>query len=146
MAGRELLEASIIWSIGNRKSTRLWKDKWIPRQFLNKVQSPITLLEEDAKVVELIHDPYWKNEVIQELFPSKDVSVIKSISFSPYDREDQLVWNYSKASHFTVRSAYYLHKALLKCKESGSSQGSGQEHAWKAIWKLKVLNGNKMFI
>lgn len=69
MAGRELLSVGLIWRIENGKSTKIWKDQWIPRQFSNKIQSPMPRLEEQAKVVELIHEDYpcWKEEVIQDL-------------------------------------------------------------------------------
>lgn len=70
-------------------------------------QSPVTRLEEKVIVFELIHDisPCWKEKLIRELFFSEEANIIKSISLSPWETEDQQVWNYSRIGQLTVKSA-----------------------------------------
>lgn len=58
LVGRELLSARLIWRIENGRTTKIWKDQWIPKPFSNRIQSPMHMLKEQAIVTELIHEDY----------------------------------------------------------------------------------------
>jgi hypothetical protein len=44
---------------------------------------------------------------------------------------------------FSVRSAYYLHKAMEKRGMAGSSSNMGTSTVWKDIWRLRLPNVEK---
>ena len=56
----ELIKEGLVWRIGNGNQVQIWKDKWIPRPSTFMVQSQPNLLDENAKVCELI-DPIVKS-------------------------------------------------------------------------------------
>lgn len=82
------------------------------------------MLEKLAKVTDLIHDKYsgWKENLIQDLFSSEEVNIIKLIPLSPYEREDNQVWHYTQNDMFIVKRIYHHHKSILANRECGSSQ------------------------
>lgn len=49
-----LLKDGLVWKIGDDASVKIWKDKWLPTPTTYSVQSPIRILDEDARVLELI--------------------------------------------------------------------------------------------
>lgn len=44
--GKELLSVGLIWCIGNGKTTKIWKDSWIQRPLSNRIQYPVSTLDE----------------------------------------------------------------------------------------------------
>lgn len=148
VACRDLLLAGLIRRIVSGEKVKIQKDQWINRPLSNRIQSPMFMLYEQATVVELIHEdhPCWKENVLQDLFSTKEANIIKSIPLSSSGREDQQVWHYTKNGLFIVQSAYHLHKSFLARSEGGSSQGLGKQGAWKSIQWLKVPNRVIMFL
>lgn len=55
LAGRSLLREGLRWIIGNGRHVKIWKDKWLQKPTNHCIQSPISLLHEEATVVELIY-------------------------------------------------------------------------------------------
>lgn len=100
------------------------------RLLLNSIQSPTHLLQEQATMTELTQKGYpsWKENLIQDLFSSEEVQLIKSIPLNGL---------------FTIKSAYRLHKSIKASMAIGSSQGNQHKEAWKLIGKLKVPNAVK---
>jgi hypothetical protein len=54
LAGREVLEAGMIWRIEDGKSVAIWADRWIPRPTTFSMLSPCNTLPPSAHVEELI--------------------------------------------------------------------------------------------
>ena len=54
MNAPNLLKEGLVWRVRNGASIRIWKDKWILSPSTYAIQSPIKLLDADAKVKELI--------------------------------------------------------------------------------------------
>lgn len=148
LEGRKLLSKGLFWRIGNRKSIKIWEDKWINKPFSFKIQYHVCRLNSETKMAELILDDChsWNTPLIQDIFSQEDAKLIASIPLSPYTREDHLVWFPTKNGHFGVKSAYHL-----QCELSNSSKGETsivrcQQQIWKSIWKLGDTNGVKTFI
>lgn len=75
-----MLEACIIWRVGNEENIEIWKDPWIPRGVTTKLlpQKGKNLI---TRVVELI-DPNtntWDTQLVQQTFLPEDVSLILHI-------------------------------------------------------------------
>ena len=132
---RELLREGLVWRIGNSAQVQIWKDRWVPRPSTNMIQSPPCLLDPDAKVDELIdHDTHWWNQtLLQRIFLKEDVDLILSIPVSTSMQEDVCIWGGTPNGLFSVRSAYYLHKAMEKRGMAGSSSNMGTSTVWKEI-------------
>jgi hypothetical protein len=67
-----------VWRIGNGNQVRIWKDKWLPRPTTFMVQSQSNLLDENAKVCELI-DPntkWWRTSLLETVFMKEEVELI----------------------------------------------------------------------
>lgn len=67
--------------MGNGKSIHIWKDKWIPRPVTYSIQSPITILDENANVDNLLlpGSTEWNMDLLQTLFSADDVVLISTI-------------------------------------------------------------------
>lgn len=54
LAGRTLLKAGLIWRIGNGQSIKIWEAQCINRAYSFKVQSPISILDNQDNVFALL--------------------------------------------------------------------------------------------
>jgi hypothetical protein len=68
---------------------------------------------------------------------------ISSIPPSCTNRKDTLIWRVSKNGRFTVRSAYFLQKDLMKRGMAESSRTGGHTTIWKKVWALPIPNTEK---
>jgi hypothetical protein len=98
--------------IGNGNLVKIWGDKWLPIPMTSKVQSPITILPEDAVVSTLIDGETrgWNKALVNSVFAKEEADIIFSIPLSKYGHPDMLTWRGSSIGEFTVRSAYYIEK------------------------------------
>jgi hypothetical protein len=71
-------------------------------------------MSEEAKVSELTnpHTKNWNTSMILELFIEEEARTICNIPLSPLQPKDQMVWRSTNNGHFSIRSAYYLTKAM----------------------------------
>jgi hypothetical protein len=87
---RGLMREGLVWRIENGAHVRIWKDRWIPQMSTHMVQSPLLILDSEAKVEELInHDTHWwKTQLLGEIFSKEDVELILSIPVCASKQED----------------------------------------------------------
>lgn len=88
-------------------------------------------LDEQATVVELIYKDYlcWKENVLHELFSTKEINIIKYVPLSFYGRKDQQYWHYVNNDLFIVKSTYHFHKSILaRSKGEPSQYTDNKEH------------------
>lgn len=123
LAGRSLLKKGLRWIIGNGKQVKIWKDKWIQRPTSYCIQSPISLLDENARIVELIdiNNHYWKSDLINQIFNPEEVRAIYAIPLSFINRDDKLAWYPTKTGLFSVKNAYHLHHSLILSSRGDTS-------------------------
>jgi hypothetical protein len=56
-SAKPLLREGMVWKVvGDRHSIHIWGDKWLPTKVTHVVQSPMWVLDEDAKVCALIDE------------------------------------------------------------------------------------------
>jgi hypothetical protein len=147
MTAKPTLQKGLFWRIGCGKNIHIWHDKWVPKPSTYMIHSPRVLLDNQAKVSELIdlNTRRWKAELISEIFLEEDAQLIKSIPLSPFPAEDRIIWNGTKTGIFSVRSAYFLEmNNVTSMRGSTSRPDAGTE--WKACWKLNVPNVVKLFL
>lgn len=104
----ELLKQEIVMRIGDGRSTRIWRDNWLPRLHgMKPVGSTRTCRL--GWVCHLI-DPNtnsWDGTIMRMFFFPCDVAKILKIKL-PADSCSDVAWNCEKTGLFTVRSAYRL--------------------------------------
>lgn len=148
LAGRELLEAGMIWRIGDGKSVAIWADRWIPRPTTFSVLSLCNTLPPLAHVEELItgNPPELNRGLIHSIFLEDKADIICSIPLSKYNQPDRRIWQASCSGEYTVRSAYHFEVERQEQLKAGGSSGSRNLSLWKKLWGLKVPNTTKVFL
>jgi len=145
---KPLLQEGVIWKVGDGTKINIWGDRWIFSPHLNSIQSPIRILNKDAKVSEIIdqNSRWWNIPLIEQIFPAETAEKICSLAISPGTVQDRLIWAYTANGIFTVRSAYHLELDRKARYQGGSSLGPHQSPMWKIIWKLRVPRVTHLFL
>lgn len=81
---REVLKSGIRWRVSNSTKIKILKDKWLPTSSTLKVQSPTSVLDEDAKVQDLLSKDgkEWNIFQISEIFWAQEATTIVSITIN----------------------------------------------------------------
>uniref|UniRef100_A0A2N9GC52 Reverse transcriptase zinc-binding domain-containing protein n=1 Tax=Fagus sylvatica TaxID=28930 RepID=A0A2N9GC52_FAGSY len=146
LGAREIISLGTRWRVGNGTNIRIWKDRWIPTRSTFKVQSPISILQENTTVDALIFQDtrLWNAPLIDAIFEVSEADTIKSIPLSRRSSTDTIIWSETKNGVYSVRSAYHL---LMKAKKGGESSNNSQvNNLWKGIWNASVPQKIKLFI
>lgn len=71
----------------------MWTDKWLPANSSHRVLSPIQILDENAKVSELIDKEReeWKSDLVKQLLCPTEADLVLSIPLSIKLPPDKLV-------------------------------------------------------
>ena len=146
-AWRSLMAAQVVvkegsrWQVGNGRSTRIWKDKWLPSPSTYRVVSPISILPQDARVESLIdgENGVWKNELVRQVFLPHETDTICGIVLSASQPADKQVWAPTTNGIFSARSAYKIAKEMGMRADTGTlSDGSRMRCFWKHLWRRNV--------
>ena len=79
-----------MWRVGDGRSIKIWGDKWLPSPTTYAIQSPVHVLDYEAKVCELI-DPdtlWWNISLIEQIFMEEEVEKICSLAICPRTQQD----------------------------------------------------------
>lgn len=108
MAAQGVVWKGLRWQVGNGKSIKIWKDKWLPTPSSFKVSSPPVTLQEDTWVEVLIdaNTGTWKQEVLNQVFLAHEAEIISGIALSSNMQDDKQIWAPTTTGLFSVRSAY----------------------------------------
>lgn len=81
---RGILNSGIGCRVRDGKKTKVWKDKWLPQLDSYKFQSPISILDEEAIVNELIFmdRTEWNQQLVEQIFWDLEAISILSIPLS----------------------------------------------------------------
>ena len=90
----DLVKEGLIWRVGNGKTTRIWKDRWIPLPTTFMVCSPPSLLDPNETVSRLIDadTKWWDYAMLEKLFTREVIMKIQSVPLSTTNQEDALIW------------------------------------------------------
>jgi hypothetical protein len=137
-----------IWRVGNRKTIRIWKHRWLNSPTTFRVLSPPREIDPFSTVSIVIDDDmptriggtlyYWNNY-------SREKRYYQSTPVSATDQEDTLIWRGTAKRVFSVRSAYHIVKEQeMETKVEGSSCARNNT-IWSIIWHLNITNVGKHF-
>lgn len=146
---KPLLKEGLIWWVEDGESINIWKDKWIPSATTHAIQSPIQILDSEAKVCDLIDmdTNWWNTPLVEEVFNPEEAKLICGMVICPRTQIDYMVWGGTKAGVYMVRSAYHLAKDVWSRETGGgSSTSSSMTNMWKHIWKIRGPRTVKMFL
>jgi hypothetical protein len=94
-------------------------------------------------VVELIDQDsnWWNLSLILEIFHEEEGRRICKIPLSHVQSKDVMIWCSTTNGEFSVRSAYYMEKALQDTWRSGSPRQQDEDQVWKII---RIIFYNEM--
>ncbi|KAF5481894.1 hypothetical protein F2P56_002506 [Juglans regia] len=143
-----LLKEGLRWKVGDGEKINIWGKKWLLSPSTFCVQSPISILDENSKVRELIDDVSkdWNEGLIRSIFNKEEADHICSIPMSTRGVEDKLIWGPSRKCVFSVKSAYFLDENRKKVVVGDSSRENEKDSRWKSIWEMKVPGKVKLFM
>ncbi|XP_062005888.1 uncharacterized protein LOC133723072 [Rosa rugosa] len=135
-----VLDQGTRWRIGNGRRVRIKGDRWLPTPSSFKVISSLPI--PDAWTVEhlLTESGAWNVPLIQSLFLAHEAETILAMPLGLRSIPDKLVWHFTKNGNFTVKTGYWVARALQE-KKNGSIAGcstSRVPEVWKKVWKLHV--------
>jgi hypothetical protein len=144
----DVLKEGLIWRVGNGRSVRIWKGRWVPNPSTFKIFSLPTVLDPDVKVCDLVDtdSKWWNFPLLESLFSSDEVEKIKEIPLSSTNQEDVLIWRGNKNGVFSVKSEYHMLKEMESWKIATGSSTRGGSDFWKRLWALPVPNVEKIFL
>ncbi|XP_042944738.1 uncharacterized mitochondrial protein AtMg00310-like [Carya illinoinensis] len=121
---RALVKEGIRWRVGDGSKIKIWGSKWLPSPSSFSIQSPVSVLQVDAKVEELIDKQKgeWNEERIRAIFIQNEADQILSIPLSRGFAQDKVIWGPSKKGEFTVSSAYFLQKEIFRMRDGECSR------------------------
>lgn len=91
---RGVLEGGLRWRVGNGESIKIWGDKWLPIPLSYQVQSPVQILDPEARVSSLIDSStgLWDVALIRSLFWPDEADIICGLPLSPMNQPDKVIW------------------------------------------------------
>lgn len=107
MFALEVVLKGLRWQAGNGESISIWADKWLPSKSPHKLLSLIQILNESAKVSELIDTKKWewKSKMVRQILCPMEVDLVLSIPLSLRLPSDKMVWAGTSNGKFSVQSA-----------------------------------------
>ena len=144
----DLLREGLVWRVGNGKTIRIWKDRWLNIPATYRVQSPPKILDENATVSHLIDadTQWWNVPLLERIFSKEERVSIQSLPISATNQADLQIWRGIKNGVFWVRSTYHILKASELEQGAGGSSCRHKSSIWKSIWQLQIPNAEKHFL
>jgi hypothetical protein len=102
------------------------------------VQSPVSVLQADARVSKLIDHTtgWWNYPLIHSVFRPDEANAITSLALSPFLRANRRIWMGTKNGFFLVRFAYQMEKTGRERDKGECSSVAITKSVWRQIWKL----------
>lgn len=138
-AAQEVIKQGCRRSIGTGRDTFVWKVPWLPCTENGYLTTSMHQELESLKVCGLmeVHQRKWDNEILNDLFNSRDVQLIKNIPLVSMDKNDSWLWLFDANGEFTVKSCY----RQLVGESNMSNAGF-----WKKLWSLELPGKVRFFL
>ncbi|XP_041009473.1 uncharacterized protein LOC121253538 [Juglans microcarpa x Juglans regia] len=147
-AAKEVTKEGLIWQVGNGRSIKIWKHRWLPKPSSYCVKSLVSSLGIEARVSDLIIPELkvWNEKLIRDHFGVEEAELICSMPISKREGEDKRIWIHCTDGKFNVKSAYHMARDIRR-REEGEVLGGGKEaDRWRKLWSLNILGATKNFV
>lgn len=136
---KNTIQQNTRWRIGNGHSVRIWHDKWLPDAVNPLVTSPAFPYLQNAKVNSLFNSQGtgWDEEMVKEIFNSRDAQLILNTPIPLGNREDMVIWDKDAKGVFSVRSCY---NSIMRNLSNVAIPD------WSKVWNLHLPPRTKTFI
>jgi len=110
LQGREVLKKGARWCVGNGDDISIWGDAWLPSLDNPRIAIPLGINFPEIRVRSLIKPSTrsWDLKLLQALFNTKEVKMIKCIPLGNAMAEDKLIWPHVQSGVYLVKSGYYF--------------------------------------
>lgn len=138
----------VLWRVGNGAQVRIWKDKWLSPPYSTLFHSPHQRLDADFRVSTLIDwsTGWWNIQLFQDIFTPDEATRICSVSPSPLQAPDAMIWQGTPHGTFTVRSAYFLEQNKRTQAMGESSCAREEDGFWQELWRVEAPAVVKNFV
>ncbi|KAF7813157.1 uncharacterized protein G2W53_034133 [Senna tora] len=148
MAGRELLSAGLYRSIGDGRSTMVWKDPWIPGIKVGELTTIRNEAVNYTRICDLfsVNNRGWDRQVLNTIFDRDTVEKILCIPINRIHLPDRWAWKGESNENFTVKSCYKLgmRDHWENINLTPDLFCDVPTAFWKSMWKLPVLSRFKV--
>ena len=96
--------------MGNGEDISIWSDAWLPSISTPQVSDLMGIDFPEVKVNSLInpHMRSWDVDLLQALFKTEEVKLIRGISLGDASARGKVVWPHTQSSSYTVDFGYYF--------------------------------------
>ena len=131
MQGLRVLKEGVIWRVGNGQQINIWRDPWVPR---GATRQPVTprgrnLIQHVDELIDPVTET-WDLQLLSQTFREEDVKVIRSIPVH-VEMDDVLAWHFDNKGCFTVKSAYRVHRDVLRRNNQNGTAGGAEKQRRK---------------
>lgn len=107
LEGKDILKQGLIRRIGNRQTTNIWDDNWIPKEaslhpIISRVTNPPQLVSE----LLLPTMAAWNKQLVRTIFLPIDAEAVLKLPVCTRNIEDFWAWHPDKKGKFSASSAY----------------------------------------
>ncbi|KAK3188547.1 hypothetical protein Dsin_028108 [Dipteronia sinensis] len=144
--GREILTKGVRWRVGDGKSIRVFKDKWIRKPSTFQVTSPSKLSVKATVNQLLTPSGVWDLNLFEHNFCEDNLTAILSIPTSSTNRSDYLIWHFNDSGLYSVKSGYWLARNMEQQPSTSAGLFSPSAAWWKTLWTLRLHLKIKIFM
>lgn len=135
-----MLRTGLGCRIGNGSTIRVLEDPWLPSEHEAHIQTSNPAIQGQMVSCLLDENGDWDGDLIRDIFDSRDVNVILSISLNA-ESQNTWYWRREKMGNYSVKSAYTLLQELNTDQNIPSNSGF-----WRRLWNLKIPPKVKHFL
>lgn len=69
-----ILQDGLVWRVGDGREIKIWQDRWIPSPTTYSIQSPVSILDVEARVSLLIDvdTKWWNKHLVHAIFNKEE--------------------------------------------------------------------------
>lgn len=122
------------WKIGSRNSVNIIGQPWLLDESNPFITSTMQGLQ-NHKVSALMSMDHrgWDEEILRDLFNTRDRQCIMRIRLSESTEEDEVYWGKEVSGHYSVRSAYRLLQ-----EQKNLWHQDDRNSTWRKTWRVKA--------
>lgn len=132
LVAKELIKQGSRWQVGNGEKIRIWGENWLANPCYSKIQSPTTVLGNEAQVKELLMENGSKLNVnlLNCILQKEEVDFIQHIPISKNIGVDRLIWGVSRKTLSRLEAHIIQPFNSKKTTKGETSKGKEEDKLW----------------